>query len=786
MRHFFLTLALLLLIPPARGQRSPLALDAIMQGESYVGPWPGQPWWAPDSKSFYYRWNRESAFDAPLFQAGLQSGGRRLDLSEERMAPPARLVWDESGEQALYSQQGDLFLWRKRSGETRRLTATVAMESDPAFARAGQAVTYRLDGQLFALELSNGVITQLTDLRKGKESREPARNPRDQYLYEDQERLFGVIARHHERETANKTRRDSLRLSALPRTVWLDDQQADALCADPTLQYITWRQSAPARPVNTQVSDHVTASGYTRELRARPKVGEELPAYSFHCYDRLRDSVFTISLDSLPGIRDKPGFLREYHRDTLPFQPLWDKPRPVIVYTPLWSAKGLAVMEIRAADNKDRWLVRFDPQRMAITCLDHQRDTAWIGGPGIFGALGWLADGETCWFQSEVSGFSHLYTHHIPGGRTRALTSGSFEVLDVRLSGDKKTFYLRANAEGPFEQHFYHLPVSGGPLLRITREAGCHEVAISPDDRWLAIRYSSSNRPWEIHIMENKTGASMRRLTHSPRPEWEAYPWREPEIVMVPASDGAMVPARLYRPDPDKANGSGVIFVHGAGYLQNVHRWWSSYFREYMFHNLLCDEGYTVLDMDYRASSGYGREWRTAIYRHMGGRDLEDHIDGARFLVDALGVFPERIGIYGGSYGGFITLMALFRYPGTFACGAALRSVTDWAHYNHPYTANILNTPAEDSLAYRRSSPIEFSHNLRDPLLILHGMVDVNVQFQDVVRLSQRLIEAGKEDWELAVYPVEDHGFTEPSSWADEYRRIYKLFETYLREAPSR
>jgi hypothetical protein len=177
MRHFILTLTLLTLILPVRGQRSPLALDTIMQGESYVGPWPGQPWWAPDSKSLYFRWNRESAFDAPLYQAGLQSGGRPLDLSEERMAPPARLVWDDSREQALYSQQGDLFLWRKRSGEIMRLTATVAMESDPAFARAGQAVTYRLDGQLFALELSNGVITQLTDLRKGKESREPARNP---------------------------------------------------------------------------------------------------------------------------------------------------------------------------------------------------------------------------------------------------------------------------------------------------------------------------------------------------------------------------------------------------------------------------------------------------------------------------------------------------------------------------------------------------------------------------------------------------------------------------------
>jgi dipeptidyl aminopeptidase/acylaminoacyl peptidase len=152
-------------------------------------------------------------------------------------------------------------------------------------------------------------------------------------------------------------------------------------------------------------------------------------------------------------------------------------------------------------------------------------------------------------------------------------------------------------------------------------------------------------------------------------------------------------------------------------------------------------------------------------------------VDGAAYLVEEVGIDPERIGIYGGSYGGFITLMALFTSPGTFECGAALRSVTDWAHYNHPYTSNILNTPVEDSIAFRQSSPIYFAEGLEDRLLILHGMVDDNVQFQDVVRLSQRLIELGKENWELAVFPVEPHGFIEPSSWTDEYRRIFKLFQ---------
>nr|MBP7475592.1 S9 family peptidase [Pyrinomonadaceae bacterium] len=220
------------------------------------------------------------------------------------------------------------------------------------------------------------------------------------------------------------------------------------------------------------------------------------------------------------------------------------------------------------------------------------------------------------------------------------------------------------------------------------------------------------------------------------------------------------------------------------GYLQNVHNWWSTYYREYMFHHLLMEKGYAILDIDYRGSAGYGRDWRTGIYRFMGGKDLTDHVDGAQYLVSEHGVDAKRIGIYGGSYGGFITLMALFTTPDVFAAGAALRPVTDWAHYNHGYTSNILNLPQSDQEAYRKSSPIYHAAGLKGALLISHGMVDVNVHYQDSVRLAQRLIELRKENWELASYPVEDHGYVQPTSWADQYKRIFKLFETNLKAPP--
>src|SRR5436190_8245538 len=325
------------------------------------------------------------------------------------------------------------------------------------------------------------------------------------------------------------------------------------------------------------------------------------------------------------------------------------------------------------------------------------------------------------------------------------------------------------------------MPGDGGPLTRITDAPGKHTAVVSPDDRSIADVFSYTNKPPELYVQDSRAQAAAKKVTDSPAPEFWQYKWLDAPIVTFTARDGVKVPARLYKPATARRGGPGVVFVHGAGYLQNVDHKWSTYYHEYMFHHVLLERGFTVIDVDYRGSAGYGRDWRTAIYEHMGGKDLDDIVDAAKYLASDQGVDPQKIGLYGGSYGGFITLMAMFTQPEVFAAGAALRPVTDWAYYNHGYTSNILNTPQKDSEAYKQSSPIYFAQNLKGALLICHGMVDTNVVFQDSVRLVQRLIELRKENWELAVFPVEDHGFIEPTSWADEYKRIFKLFEENLK-----
>ena len=478
--------------------------------------------------------------------------------------------------------------------------------------------------------------------------------------------------------------------------------------------------------------------------------------------------------------------------------------RQVQVGPMLWNDDGTrAAVMVFSVDNKDRWIATVDLAEGRLVPRHRLHDPGWINWE--FNEMGWLRDGETLWLLSEEDGYSHLYLVSTSDGSKRQLTRGRFGVLDVTLSPDGRHLYFRANREHPGVWEVYRVAAAGGVgLERLTRLDAYAEYVLSPDGERLLLRHSTAVRPPELYVQPigpasggaaegaaaGGPGAAPTRLTDTVSDEYAAISWREPELVEVPSRHGAPAPvhARLYLPDghdPERADAyPAAVFIHGAGYLQDAFNGWSYYFREHMFHELLARRGYVVLDMDYRGSAGYGRDWRTAIYRNMGHPEVADLADGVAWLAASQGVDPERVGVYGGSYGGFLTLMSLFREPGLFAAGAALRPVTDWAHYNHPYTSNILNTPELDPEAYERSSPIEHAEGLADPLVMIHGMQDDNVLFQDTVRLAQRLIELGKEDWWVAPYPIEPHAFEEPSSWLDAYRRILKLFETEVRAAP--
>ncbi len=760
--------------------RFELTVANIMRGPEHVGQPPAAVQWSDDSRWIYFRWKPGGlAWDAPTALYRVRAEGGAPEKLEDRVADSLAVLLapgprSEDAHWRAVSHEGDLYLIDRRTLAVRQLTATRSSESSPVFSRNGNALFFVSDNNVFRLNLSRGELRQITDVRAGPAPAEAKPTGQRGFLTDQQKSLFEYVRRQVAERERNEARTKARREAAPLKTLYLNrDERVIALDVEPDGSYalVTTTNTATATARRTTIPDWVTESGYTETREVRTKVGDAQQPMG-------RIGVLSFTDGDLHWIDLAPAAAAG---DTT------KKPEIGSARFIGWNKPGTTgLIGAGSANFKDAWLWSIDAATGKLTLITHHHDDAWVAGPCPFwsspSCAGWLPDGRTVYFASERDGFNHLYTAAADGSGLRQLTRGNWEVHSVDVSPARDRFFLHSNEGSPHEAHFYQMNFDGIRRTRITTMPGRQDATTSPDGKRLAIVHSYANQPPDLYVADNRAGAGARRITTSPTSEWSSYRWIVPAIVHIPASDETQVPARIFRPEDVGArrNGAGVIFVHGAGYLQNVHNWWSTYYREYMFHHLLAARGYVVLDIDYRGSAGYGRDWRTAIFRHMGGKDLSDQVDGARYLQQQFGIEPERIGIYGGSYGGFITLMALFTEPRSFGAGAALRSVTDWAHYNHPYTGRILNLPQDDTLAYRRSSPIYFAEGLEDPLLIAHGMVDTNVHFSDVVRLAQRLIELGKRDWEMAVYPTEDHGFVAPSSWTDEYRRILELFERHL------
>lgn len=784
MKHLFIIFTLFSLssaIAQTENQ-SQLTIDQIMQGEDFVGYLPTNVSWNNDSKHIYYSWNPDNDTIRSTYRVNINTKTIEKLSFEDLKAKTGYGDYSKDHTQKVFEKNGDLFLLDANNYEVKRLTHTNKRESNPQFSGDERSILFEQDKNLFQWFITEGTLKQLTDFKSGNSKPEPELNAHDQWLEDDQLKYINILEKRKNINDAQSYRQEQTK-SDRPETVYLGDKNLFGLQISPDLKYVIYSLSKTPNDKNTIVPDFVTESGYTKDLRARPKVGENQYTFESWILNLETGKHYQINTNTIEGIKDKPAYLKDYAQNLSEYEGTFENPREVNIGNPIFSEDGKVVVNITSADHKDRWIMTVDLSTGDLKLIDRQHDDAWIGGPGIgwFSSpeMGWI-DNNTIWFKSEKTGYSHLYTANVNSGKIKTLTEGKFEIIKVTLSKNKKTFYITSNKLSPHQHHFYHLPSKGGTMTQITSKIGGHEVTVSPDEKYLAIRYSYSNKPWELFVMPNEAGAKMTQLTTSTTKNFNAYNWVDSEIIHFTARDGVEVPATLFKPTTENNNGAAIIFVHGAGYKQNVHQWWADYDREYLFHNFLTDNGYTVLAIDFRASKGYGRDWRTAIYRHMGGKDLDDQIDGAQYLIENHNINKDRLGIYGGSYGGFITLMAMFNSPDTFKSGAALRSVTDWAHYNHGYTSPILNTPVEDPKAYQQSSPIYFAEGLKGHLLMLHGMIDTNVHFQDVVRLSQRLIELKKENWELAVFPLEGHGFKEGSSWSDEYRRIYKLFQETL------
>ncbi|HJS73415.1 MAG TPA: prolyl oligopeptidase family serine peptidase, partial [Vicinamibacteria bacterium] len=567
-----------------------------------------------------------------------------------------------------------------------------------------------------------------------------------------------------ERESKAKEYREDLEPQAIQAVAVGAGVVLEDVRLSPDGRYLTFRARKPSSARRmTSYMDYVTRTGDAEPREARPKVGD--------AEDESRLGIVRVGGSKNPTWVDVSSF----------------GPSPAVVYGPYWSFEGdRALVQILSTGHKDRWIAELDVENGRAASLVHDRDDAWLGGPPPVAGylepalLEWIPGGRFV-FASERSGWSHLYLME-PGGEPRALTEGPWEVRDAKLSRDRSRWLLTASRENPCDDHLYSMPAAGGDLVRLTEKPGRSTGFLSPDGGRLAVLHSESMALPDLYLRDFSPGSAEARVTVSGTDNLFAHEWVPPEVVSFPHPDGKPVWAALYTPPRPAAERPAVLHIHGGGYRQFSHRGYSVY--GYGLHlgllQYLVQSGYTVLDLDYRGSAGFGRDYRTDIYRSMGGKDVESAVAAADYLVRERGVDRSRIGIYGVSYGGFLTLMSQFRNPGVFAAGVANAAVTDWAHYQDRWTRRILNLPGDDPEAYRFSSPIYHAEGLRDPLLLVHGLIDDNVQFQDAARLMQKLIELEKP-FEVMVYPTERHTIETEASRYDYNQRLVDFFERYLR-----
>lgn len=759
-----------LLFPLAVGTAAQsLTVREIMAEQSIAGMRAESEKLSPDGTKLVYLWNAEGKLPRDLYLVPTSGGPASIILRTSDLPAPSRpperenklnyglelrdefvrarqdqlggFEWSPDSKRLIFTHGGDLYVMTLEPRAIKRYTHTQAPEFGPRFL-GNDRIIYSQGGNIFVLNIADATVTQI--------SREA--NPQN----------FVSVGF----PVANKTG------TMIAYTVTDSSKQR---------QFI----------VPNYLGEYVTGGGPRRGWTEQKVL--VAPA------DGSRDSAFEIKLP-------KPEGVSSFRRI------VWAADnRSLIIDRNDKDTKRRQLFYVRNVGGKDEQII----------LVTEETDDKWQAPlstifephPSIPNEL---------FFTSERDGFNHIYLAKLetdtrasagvvePNARVaegspgltgkvsiQQLTRGNWQVEWAKWVSDKQILYM--STEGDSSTRKFSA-IFRADDRKVDLPSPFPSMKASPqlDDSnsgrpTLIFESSTWNSPGELYaqvvcpLCENQSPPV--KLTNTIPPSFGQRRFNEPEFVNIPSRDGKVIKAKIYLPLGHNANSRTkypmAIFVHGAGYLQNTINGWNNYYREFLFNEMLTQKGYVVLDIDYRGSAGYGRDWRTDVYDFLGGKDFEDHIDAIDFMVKNYGVDQKRIGAYGGSYGGFMAAMLATRAPERIAAAAALRPVMDWKNYytvNPGYTAQRLGFPDKNPEAYKRSSPITYADKLERPLLILHGMADDNVHVQDSIQMVEKLIRLGKTRYfDLMLYPSENHGFVRPESWADEYERIQAFFEQHLK-----
>jgi len=394
-------------------------------------------------------------------------------------------------------------------------------------------------------------------------------------------------------------------------------------------------------------------------------------------------------------------------------------------------------------------------------------------------------DGRTLIILTDRDGFNHLHSLSTAGAALEPITAGAWEIAEFAVDAANGTIYFVSNASHPAERQIYSVPLTGGPVSQLTRAAGIHVPIYAPDFSAFADLFSNDMTPPELFVRALPDASDDHQITRSPRPEFADHNWAEVRYVPFQSHiDGAELMARVMLPANFEPDGSHPMVV-GSVYSDGLLNQWGgrAAHPSWGIDQYLASRGFVVVSPEIRGSFGRGRDWNRPMLNSYGSQDIEDIADCVKALVDLGYADGRRVGLWGSSYGGLMTLMSLFKKPGFYAAGFAGAPATNVWHA-YPEQGWIMGLTEGDDFVdrYRAQSALFHSKDLQDPLMILHGTKDEVVLYADTIALVEKLIAQNKK-FELVTLPGTGHAWAKQDLTLTRfaYGKLADFFEKTLK-----
>ncbi|MEW5807410.1 MAG: alpha/beta fold hydrolase [Acidobacteriota bacterium] len=450
-----------------------------------------------------------------------------------------------------------------------------------------------------------------------------------------------------------------------------------------------------------------------------------------------------------------------------------------------WLDSHHLFLWILERNNKKLHLYCYDCEAGSLQRMLLEEDDRWVNIHNNF--IEFTKEPKGFLWTSEKNGFNHLYFYDMVTKNSKQLTDGKWEISALFGMDENMKIYFVSTGVEPQQRHLFSLNFLNGRKEQMTAEEGWHNIFFSPDFKHFVDLYSDDRLPWQLYLVQidklnEETHAGEKvKIIDAISPELSTYDLPALEYFKVKSRDSEEIYFSMMKPTDfqERRKYPVIVHVHGGGYAQSVKKLWKGTW--YLFHVYLAQELKAIIvDIDYRGSSGYGRKCRTDVYKNLGGKDLDDVVDVVEWLKKLKYIDSSKLGIWGWSYGGFLANMAMLKTPDLFKVGVAVAPVSDWRNYDTQYTEERLTTPEDDPDAYGISSPITYAKNLRNRLLVIHGMKDDNVHFQDTVQLINEFIK-NRIDFDLMIYPEGRHGIGGDASRTHLFKKMASYFKQHLK-----